>query len=242
MTPPTISPWTMAFARLVVIVAFGAMATVPALPAQAGDSGFVGMQVQAITAEIAATLGLPNEKGVLVRDVAIGGPAARAGIRHGDLLVRLGDVDIETLESLLKVVAATKANQKLSATVVRHGKPVELSFVPSEWPAGRKVERDAMAIASDVGLTLVALTPKIRERFQLRWGSVGVLITLVDPVKAKGTGLARGEVITQVNQDDVWLPQQVSDKIREAKSKSRGAVLLLVEGASGFRYVVLKLG
>ena len=72
----------------------------------------------------------------------------------------------------------------------------------------------------------------------LRWGSVGVLVTLVDPER-KDIGLRRGDLITQVNQDDVWKPEQVVAKYKAAKKAGRKELLLLIERVNGFHYMLL---
>jgi serine protease Do len=73
------------------------------------EPGFVGMQVQGMSDEIAAVLGLPQAHGVLVRDVALGGPSDRAGFRRGDLIVEFDGRPIDSFETMLKVVGETKA-------------------------------------------------------------------------------------------------------------------------------------
>ncbi len=75
----------------------------------------------------------------------------------------------------------------------------------------------------------------------LRWGSTGVVITLIDPEKSTDMDLQRGELILQVNQDTVWMPAQVLAKYREAKEKGLTKILLLVEGTSGYRFSLLPI-
>ena len=82
--------------------------------------------------------------------------------------------------------------------------------------------------------TVASLTPKIRETFNVPWGSVGVVVTLVDTTKNRG--LARGEIIAQVNRSDVWLPEQVVEIVGDAKRKKRAGVLMLIQNANGFFY------
>ena len=88
---------------------------------------------------------------------------------------------------------------------------------------------------------VAAITDKIREQFGLRWAAVGVVVTLVDPEKAKAkkVDLQRGEVIIQVNQKDIWDPRQLMDMYKEAKEQGRKYLLLLVEGVKGYRPSVI---
>lgn len=212
----------------------------PAFAAESG-SGFVGLQVQGINAGVSAALGLNDTKGVLIRDVAAGGPADLAGLRRGDLLTKLAGQDIETFERLLQVINQTNPDQVVPATVRRAGKAVELSIKVGPWPQSRKIDRDATGHLPEAGLTMVALTPKMRDRFSVRWGSTGVLVTLVDESKTPGVGIKRGEIIQQINQEDVWLPDHVISRYKQAKTAKRTTLLLLVEGAEGFRYITLAI-
>jgi serine protease Do len=210
-------------------------------PAVAGEpaGGFVGLQVQGVNSATMAALGLDAVKGVLVRDVAAGGPADLAGIRRGDLLLKLAEQEIDTTEQLLQVVNKTTADQVVPVSVFRAGKTVELRIKLGPWPQARKVDRDATGILPEAGLTMVALTPKMRDRFSVRWSSVGVLVTLVDESKVAGIGIKRGEIIHQINQEDIWLPDQVIARYKQAKTAKRPSLLLLIEGAEGFRYMTL---
>ena len=91
----------------------------------------------------------------------------------------------------------------------------------------------------NAGLTLAAITPKIRKRFNLRWGAVGVLVTLIDPEHAQRTVMKRGDVIVQVNQKDVWLPNQVITAYQDAKAAKRDRLLLLVERLGAYEFMLL---
>ena len=203
------------------------------------NSGFVGLQVQGVNTAVSSALGLADTKGVLIRDVAPGGPADLAGLRRGDLLLKLAGEEIDTFEKLLQVVAKTAPDQVIPANVLRVGKAVELKIKVGQWPQALKIDRDATGHLPEAGLTMVALTPKMRDRFSVRWGSIGVLVTLVDESKVPGVGIKRGEVIQQVNQEEVWLPDHVINRYKQAKTAKRSTLLLLVEGPEGFRYVAL---
>lgn len=210
-----------------------------ARPAGAQEAGFVGLQIQGMSPETAAALGMDKEKGVLVRDVALGGPSDRAGFMRGDLIVKFAGKDVETFEGMLQTVVQLKAGQKVPATVLREGKTVDLTLELGTRPPQLRIAKDSFATLPAVGLTLAAVTEKVRESFILRWGSAGVLVSLVDEAKSQGVDLRRGELIVQVNQKDVWLPDQVLGLYAEAKAKGREKILLLVEGVEGFRFSLL---
>ena len=116
---------------------------------------------------------------------------------------------------------------------------VSLTLIAGKRTEKWRVSKDAFATLPAVGLTLSAVTGKVRKSFALRWGSNGVVITLVDKTKAQNMDLKPGEVILQVNQDEVWKPDQVIAKYRQAKKKGGKHLLLFVDGIGGYRFSLL---
>ncbi|MDD9877659.1 MAG: hypothetical protein OXR84_09500, partial [Magnetovibrio sp.] len=112
---------------------------------------------------------------------------------------------------------------------------MKLGTKPASW----KVVKGAVINFPASGITLAAITQKIRKRFNIRWGTVGVLVTLIDPNFASRMLLERGDVIVQINQKDVWLPGQVKAAYDAAKEKQQQQLLMLIERADGFRYMML---
>ena len=188
---------------------------------------------------MAAALGLEKTEGVLVRDVALGGPADKAGVMRGDLIVVFVGETIDTFKRLVSVVGGIKVGQKVPLTVLRRGSKVSLTLKAGKRAEKWRVTKAAFAILPAVGLTLSSITGKVRKSFALRWGSNGVVITLVDETKAQNMDLKRGEVILQVNQDEVWKPDQVVAKYRQAKKKGAKHLLLFVDGLGGYRFSLL---
>ena len=228
--------------RLTLVCAVAALVFSLGSPPRArAEAAFVGMQVQGITPVVAAALGLDSVGGVLVRDLALGGPSAEAGFLRGDRILRFARRDIDTFETLVAVVTGLKAGQSVKATVLRNGAKIELTMKTGVWHPSWRIADGAFATLPAVGLTLAALTKKTKDVFSLRWGSTGVVITLIDPEKSADMDLQRGELILQVNQETVWMPDQVLAKYREAKAKGLKKILLLVEGTGGFRFSLLPI-
>lgn len=213
--------------------------TVSATPfaAQAADAGFLGMHIQGMSAETAAALGLKSADGVLVRDVALGGPSDSAGIRRGDLILKFAGQRIDSFARMVKIAGASRPGQEVKVDLLRAGKPMTLTLKLGDWPTSWRIDTSAVANLPESGLTLASLTEKLRKGFNLRWGSVGVVVTLVDPDRSD-IGLRRGDLIAQVNQEPVWLPDQVFAKYKEAKSGGK-ELLLLIERIDGFHFMLL---
>lgn len=206
--------------------------------ARAADSGFLGMQVQGMSGATAAALDLKSANGILVRDVAIGGPADQAGIKRGDLILKFAGQIIDTFERMIKIAAATRPGEEAKVELLRAGKPVTLTMKLGTWTEAWRVGAGTVANHPASGLTLASLTDSLRKGLGLRWGSLGVVVAQVDPDRSDIV-LRRGDVIVQVNQDEVWKPEQVIEKYDAAKAAGRKDLLLLVERVDGFRYELL---
>jgi len=206
-------------------------------PAFAAEPGFIGLQFQGMSAKIAKALGLKSENGVLVRNVALGGASDKAGFKRGDLILKFGGAKIENFKSMVKAAGATKPGQNVKVAILRAGKPMTLSLTLGQWTPPWQITKSAVASLPASGLTLASLTQKLRKGFGLRWASIGVVVTLVDPDRTD-IGLKRGDLIIQVNRQDAWLPKHIVSAYKEAKKK-RKELLLLVERVNGFRFMAL---
>ena len=203
------------------------------------ETGFSGMFLQGLDKRTATALEMAEPEGVLVRDVAVGGPANMGGVLRGDLIINYAGKEIGKLKELVLVAGKTKPGQKISMAVVRAGKEVQLKLILGEKPLSWRITKGAVLSIPAVGLTLAAMTAEIRKRFNMRWGSTGVLVTLIDENHAGRQILERGDLITQVNQKDVWKPKQLLREYNEAKVHGRERILLLIERAGSFHYLLL---
>ena len=203
------------------------------------ETGFSGMFLQGLDKRTAAALEMAEPKGVLVRDVAVGGPANMGGVLRGDLIINYAGKEIGTFKELVLVAGKTKPGQKISMVVVRAGKEVQLKLILGGKPVSWRITKGAVLSIPAAGLTLAAMTAEIRKRFNMRWGSTGILVTLIDEHHVDRQILERGDLITQVNQKDVWKPKQLLREYNEAKEHGRERILLLVERAGRFHYLLL---
>ena len=207
--------------------------------AGAAEFGFSGMHVQGMKPAIANALGMVKPEGVLVRDVALGGPADKAGVKRGDLILRFNGIKIDTFKRLVGAVVKTKPEQVVSMKVRRNTGEKLLKLKLGRKPASWKVTKGKVMAFTEIGITLAAVTEKIRKRFNIRWGSIGVLVTLVDTEFASRMLLNRGDIIVQINQEPVWLPQQIRAFYDMAKAQGRKRLLMLVDRANGFEFMML---
>ena len=225
--------------RWLLVICVAIAVAVPWKNASAAEFGFSGMHVQGVNDAIAKALSLPKPEGVLVIDVALGGAADVARIKRGDRITHFNGAKIDTFKRLVSVVTKTRPGQNVEVKIQRKRRTLDLKMKLGSKPASWKVAQGAVINLTAIGLTLASITPRIRERFNLRWGSVGVLVTLIDPAFADRMLLRRGDVIVQINQSDVWRPDQIKQQYDAAKRAGRAQLLMLIERTDGFRYMML---
>lgn len=230
-------------AALAALVLAAGVLTAAAGSARA-EPGFTGMQIQGMHPAFADALDLDRAAGVLVRDVLLGGPADKAGVRRGDLITSFDGAPVNTVGNLASMVSETSPGGTHTVTVRRaNGDEAALTLNIAQRPESWTIENKATGVIPDHGLTMVTLTQQMRNNMAVRWGVNGVGVTVVEDPSDPGfkTDMKRGEVIVQVNQSDVWLPEQVIDAYRGAKAQGRKSVMLLVNGLAGFRFSVLTI-
>ncbi len=209
-----------------------------ALCAGAEERGFLGLQVQGMSPKISAALQLDVHIGVLVRDISIDGPAAHAGIQRGDLIVKMNGQGIDTFERLMQISETLKPGDTIEVEIRRQGDKKILHMTVGVWLESWQVTDSAYAAQPELGLTFGALTPKLRKRMGVRWGTNGIMVTVSDDQFVAVTPLRRGDVVVQINQKPVWKPHQFLHAFSDAKKNGRPSLLMLVEQSDGFKYML----
>jgi serine protease Do len=225
--------------RILLLAALFGLSSLWAIGPVHAENGFLGLQVQGMEARATAPLGFKKPSGAMVRDVAVGGPAASAGFRHGDLIVQFGRSDTDTFDQLIAAVGKTKPDQRVKIVVVRDGKRQSVTMRLGQRPASWNITKGSFGSHGEIGLTVAALTKAIRERFKYRWGLNGLAVTQVNSDKPAAAVLKVGDVILQINLRNVWEPKQLSAAIAGAIKNQRRDLLFLVENSEGYRYIVL---
>ncbi|HEY2032097.1 MAG TPA: DegQ family serine endoprotease [Rhizomicrobium sp.] len=211
--------------------------------------GYLGVEIQSITPEMAASLGSKAMKGAIVASVSPGGPAAQAGMVAGDIVLAVNGKPVEDSRDLTRRVASLPAGENAAFTVVRNGTTKTLTAkigakkdtqVASNNP---RPDNHPPATAEAMGLGLAAVTPETRRAFGLNGNVNGVVVTKVDPNSdAADKGLEPGDVLVSIANHPVHSPQDVKASIAAAQAAHRDTVLVLITGQSGQRFVAIKLG
>jgi serine protease Do len=212
--------------------------------------GWLGVQIQTVTDEIAESLGLDTARGALVSGVTEDSPASKAGIESGDVILRFDGKEVAEMRALPRIVAETEVGASVEVEVWRKGASRTVTVVLGELEAAEesgKLTRKApeevpeKAVAA-LGMTLSAITPQLRQQFELTDDAEGVLITEVeDDGAAAEKGLRPGDLIVEVSQEEVSSPAEVAEKVAKVKEAGRKSVLLLVRRGADLRFVALRL-
>ena len=212
--------------------------------------GWLGVLIQEITNEIADSLGMKTAKGALVSSATEGGPAEKAGVKTGDVIIKFNDTEIKNMKELPKVVAGTPVGKSVPLVILRNGKEItlnvtlgELELAEKENLIGKTPKKNVKAKEYDkLGFTAEELTDQNKEKFNLKNIESGVVITSIkDNSSAQQAGLTPGMVIIRVGQIEVSSMNVIDDAIKNALKQKRKALLLLVKVDDGTRFVALEL-
>jgi len=212
--------------------------------------GWLGVQIQQVTPEIAESFGLPKAEGALVAGVAADGPAARAGFAQGDIILSVDGHDIARMRELPLVVAETTIGEPATVKVWRQKAETTLQPVIGEMPQTpehleiRQGEREGQRLERPgaTGLKLVPLTPQRRQRLGVPPKTNGVVVTAIDEDSPfADLDLLPGDVIEEIDQHPVTSPEDATNRLREAATSGRKSVMLLINRHGTDHYLATSL-
>jgi len=202
--------------------------------------GYLGIMIQEVTPDVAKAFGLPSSEGALVGDVKAGGPASKAGMQRGDVILTLNGQPVEDSRSLRLHIASMAPGQTVQLGVQRNQTKLSLSVTLAELPetpeaaSAPGAESAPSAVA---GVDVDTLTSDIAGQLGLPAETHGVVVTQVDPSSAAAeTGLQRGDVIQEVNRTPVASVDQYTRAVKAANGQQ---LLLLINRAGTTHYVVI---
>ncbi len=214
--------------------------------------GYLGIGIQPLSSSIAAGLGLPKDKGEIIASVEPSGPAARAGLKQGDVVLRINNSDVTYDNTLSYIVANTPVGTTVPIDVIRDGQRRTINATVAMRPAesivqaraglapegedSAEAQKDAgtESAKASLGITLQPLTPQLRQQLRVPETVRGVVIAGISPgSNAASEGLKRGDVILQINQRPVTTPAEAAAAVEAAKKAGRDTVLMLVQSGTG---------
>jgi len=198
---------------------------------------YLGVKVEQVTPDMAAALDMKQPMGAIVAAVHEGGPAATAGVKVGDIILRFNNQTPPDERALLREIAQATVGATVPVTFLRDGQEHTVQAKLSAWPAMEgtsgattgQARKPVMLVPANLGLSLSALTTDLRARYGLQMHQGGVLIDGV----AAGTdaferGLVPGDVILRMQDKDVASPQAVQAAVDAARAQHKTFILVLV--------------
>jgi len=217
--------------------------------------GWLGVRIQGVSPEIAESLGLGKPRGAMISSTNPDGPADKAGLKGGDIVLSFDGKEVSEMRRLPRIVAETDVGKTVPMTVWRDGKEITLKVKMGELESHEKDEEKTEKSADKtpataqgnketiepLGLTVGALTPENRKKYSIKPDVKGVLILEVkNGSKAVERGLQAGDVILEIAQQEVSSAAEVSKAAKAAKEKNK-PLLMLVMREGDARFVALPL-
>ncbi len=197
--------------------------------------GMIGVNIQAVNADLAASLNLPAARGAIVTAVPPGSPAERAGIRRGDVILAINDQPVLDGNNLRNRVAGTAPGTEVTLTVVRNGQEQRIRVTLAELPsrdraAGQQGSEEGTSGSGEYGMTVEPLTAERASRLGIS-GEQGLLVTRVEPTGPAGqAGIRQGDVIQEVDRQPVRTVAELNAAIK--RSGTRPAMVLINRGGN----------
>jgi serine protease Do len=204
--------------------------------------GWIGVQIQPVTQDIADSIGLKKAEGAIIADVTKSGPAAKAGLKSGDAITAVNGQAIAGPRELARAIAAIKPGADADLTVWRDGAETKLSVATAKLPAdAKRASSDTEEPSDDQQPTaLASLGIELAPAGSVPGaGSTGVVVTSVDPSGAASDALKEGDVIVDVAGKAVKKPADVEAGMESVKADGRKTVLMRVKNGDSVRFVAL---
>jgi serine protease Do len=203
--------------------------------------GWIGVQIQPVTAEVADSLGLKTAQGALVAQPQPDSPAAKAGIVAGDVVTAVDGEAVKDAHDLARRIGAMAPGTSVKLALLHNGEARTVSLTLGEIPQERQArggseQHDGAGNTPRLGLML-APAGKVAGA-----GSQGVVVTGVDPDgRAAERGVKEGDVILDVAGKAVSTPAEVRKALADARAESKKSVLMRVKSGDATRFVAVSI-
>lgn len=195
--------------------------------------GMIGVSIQPVTSDLAQSMGMPAARGILVNSVNAGGPAEKAGLKAGDVILQLNGKDVSDTNGFRNQIAATAPGTEATLSIWRNGGQqqmrVRLGELAPATAAAREQGGPGGSAGGRLGITVEPLTSDVAAQLGLRRGTQGMVVSEVDPAGPAGqAGIQAGDVIQEVNRQPVRSVEDVRAALQ--RSGDRPPLLLINRG------------
>jgi serine protease Do len=200
--------------------------------------GWIGVQIQPVTADIADSLGMKAARGALVAEPQSGSPAEKAGIKAGDVIVAINGDSVEDARAVARRISSLAPGSSVRLGILRNGREETLTLTLGELPRERQARANVEEHeeqGTDVPRLGLSLAPA-------KNGGEGVVVTSVDPNGTANDRFKNGDIILDVNGKQVASPADVRKAVSEAHAGGRRTVLMRVKSGQATRFVAVPLG
>ncbi len=214
--------------------------------------GWLGVKIQSVTPDIAESMGLDRPRGALIADVTKTGPAEKAGIEAGDVIIEFNGRPVTAMRDLPRIVAETEIGKQVTVKLLRQGKEMTVTTEVGRLEDGEKVvaqqdgsNEPAPAVATVLGMTVTSMTEELKTKYSVDAEVKGAVVTEVAKEgPAADKRLEPGDVITEAGEKPVVGAGDIAERVDEAEKAGKSSVLLLVAKGgkqSEMRFIALKL-
>lgn len=203
--------------------------------------GWLGVMIQKITPELMKSFSLKEERGALVADLTPNGPADKAGIKRGDVIIEFNGKQMGEWAELPQIVASTEVGKAVPVKVIREGKEKTVQVTIGELEEeGTPSESQETPKEDRLGMTVEELSPELADRMDLK-GEQGIVIASVDAGgPAAEAGLRSGDLIKEIQREPVTTVETYRRLVRNLGTS--GNVLFLIKRGGNTFYVTVELG
>ncbi len=216
--------------------------------------GWIGIKIQPNTPEIADSLGISANQGVVVSGVTEQGPAQKAGLQAGDIVLSFNRQPIDNTKNLSRLIAETKIGTPAPIEIWRSGQKqtlaVPMERMPEETPlsAAKETASDAAETPDNgeslniIGFTVKEISPELAERYKLAPSTSGVVVTDILPNSdASRKGIKIGDIIVKIDKRNIIGESAFHEYVNDARRENNRPVLLAIQGQEALHFVAVKL-
>src|SRR5450631_1843947 len=206
--------------------------------------GWIGVQIQPVTQDIADSLGLKKAEGALVAEPQANGPAAKAGIESGDIITAVNGQSIKDARELARTVGGLAPGNAVKLDVLQKGKDAVINLTLGQLPNAQEAQADSGGWNPTQSADVLRLGMTVAPASSVAGaGKTGVVVTGVDPKgAASDRGFKEGDVILEVAGKSVANPGDVREAIKTARADNKNNVLMRVRSGDASHYVAMPLG